>query len=246
MKQKTKKALYILGTLLLINVVLSFFVTTFNIWLVLLACLSVAIIMYARNFEKIKKGVHIMIAILSMIPVSIVIFLAVYGNINTVEFDEDAVIVLGAAIRGETVTPILAKRLDRAIEYHRKNPDAIIIVCGGHGGGRITESLAMSRYLVARGIPAEKIIQENRSRTTFQNLSFAKDILTEHFPEGFTSVIITNDFHIYRAMRFARELGIPSRRMGAATTWYTVPINFFRETFAVLRMWIMPSRAFSI
>ena len=243
-ERKIKKSLSIIGTLLLMNVVLSFFVTTFNIWLVLLAGVSVAIIVYAHYFEKVKKGVHIMIGVISIIPVSIMLFLAIYGNIDTAQFDEDAVIVLGAGIRGEAVTPILANRLDRAIEYHRKNPNAIIIVCGGQGRGRITEALAMTRYLAARGVSAEKIIQEDRSRTTFQNLSFAKNILTEHFPEGFTSVIITNDFHMYRAMRIARELGMPSRRMGAATTWYIIPINFFRETAAVLRMWILPSRAF--
>jgi len=168
-------------------------------------------------------------------------FLAIYGNISTAQYDEDVIIVLGAGLRGENVSRTLANRLDRAIEYHRQNPYSMIIVCGGLGDQTtITEALAMKRYLTYRGIPEEKIIKEDNSRNTFQNLYFANEILIEYFPEGFTSVIITNDFHTYRAVRFSRDIGMDSRHIGAPTPLYIIPLNFLRETVAVLRIWIMP------
>ena len=86
-------------------------------------------------------------------------------NISNVQYDEDAIIVLGAGIRGEQVTRILANRLNTAIEYHKKNPSAKIIVTGDQGQGRrefIPESLAMKRYLIAIGIPEEIIFEENK------------------------------------------------------------------------------------
>ena len=241
MQKVIRKSLYAIGILLLINIVFLIFVANFHIGFVFLAISAIAIIIYANYLDKTPKFLHIIIITICVILLSIMSFLAIYGNLNTVQYDEDVIIVLGAGLRGEDVTRTLANRLDRAIEYHRRNPYAIIIVCGGLGDQTtITEALAMKRYLIDRGVPEEKIIKEDNSRNTFQNLSFANDILIEHFPEGFTSVIITNDFHVYRAVRFSRDIGMDSRHMGARTPVYTVPLNFLRETAAVLRIWIIP------
>ena len=239
MKKTIKKSLYTIGILLLVNVVLLLFVANFHIGVALLAACSIVIIVYAYFLDKISKILHIIIAIVCAIVFNIMMFLGIYGNLNTVQFDEDVIIVLGAGLRGENVTSTLANRLDRVVQYHEKNPYAIIVVCGGLGDQTtITEALAMKRYLVYRGVPEEQIIMEDKSRNTFQNLYFANDILIENFPEGFTSVIVTNDFHIYRAVRFSRDIGMDSRHMGARTPLHTMPLNFLRETVAVLRIWI--------
>ena len=83
------------------------------------------------------------------------------GGTDNVTYQEDAIIVLGAAVRGEEISGALQKRLDVAIEYYQKNPDVVIVVTGGQGPQEdITEALAMERYLLANGIPKEKIIED--------------------------------------------------------------------------------------
>jgi uncharacterized SAM-binding protein YcdF (DUF218 family) len=242
MKQIIKKTLYVVGTLFLMNIVLLLFVSNFHEGFVFLAVVSVAIILYAYYLDRIAKFMHIVIILVCLVPFATMVFLFLYGNYSTVQYDENVVIVLGAGLRGEDVTRTLANRLDRAIEYYKKNSNVIIVVCGGLGEqADITEALAMKRYLIDRGVPKDNIIKEDNSHNTLQNLYFANNILTERFPEGFRSVIVTNDFHVYRAMRFARIAGIPyPRHMGARTPWYTLSVNYLRETVAVFRMWVVP------
>ena len=117
----------------------------------------------------------------------------------------------------------------------------VIIVCGGQGPQEdITEALAMERYLVKKGIPQSKIIKEEESTSTHENFPFARNVLAPHFPQGFSAVLITNDFHIYRASKFAGYAGIPANLLGAPTVWYTIPVSYLREMLAVVKIWVMP------
>ena len=136
---------------------------------------------------------------------SLTMYIWAYGQNNTATFNEDAVIVLGAAVWGENVSPVLRDRLHKVIEYHHANPNAIIVVAGGQGAGLITEAEAMRRFLVEHGVPNEQIIKEDRSTNTFENISFAKEILDELLGEDYRVVIITNDFHAFRAVSMARR-----------------------------------------
>ena len=84
---------------------------------------------------------------------------------------------------------------------------------------------------------------EEKSTSTVENLAFAKEILDEHFPEGFRAVVITSDFHIFRAVRTARFVGMDVGSMGAYTDWYTWPINYMREMLAIMNFRLFTSRA---
>lgn len=183
-----------------------------------------------------------MVSVLFLIPIIFTSFLAIYGSIDNATYDEDAVIVLGAGIDGEKVSGNLAKRLDMAAAYYEKNPKAVIIVCGGQGPQEdITEALAMERYLVGKGVPKDSILKEEKSTSTYENFSYGKTILEDHFTQEFSSVLITNDFHVFRAAKIAEDAGITSNRLGAQTKWYTVPANYLREMLAVLKMLIIPA-----
>lgn len=228
------------GLLSLLSVALLSLVSNHTIGFTLQAGISVCLILYAAFFNKISKRMHALLGTLCLVPAIFVIFLFVYGNVSNASYDEDVVIVLGAGIIGETVTIPLARRLDAAIDYWNRNPDAYIIVCGGLGNRAvITEAEAMARYLAARGVPRERILLEELSTSTYENLRFAKGILDEHFPDGFSAVVITNDFHIYRAVRTARQVGIDANRIGAYTSWYTWPVNYLREMLAVMNFWFL-------
>jgi len=236
-----KKFLLVIGVLLLINAIFLFLVTNFNLGTVLQGFVAGLIIIYALCFDRLVRSVHIIGVILCVIPLIFMTCLAIYGNCDNTQYNEDVVIVLGAGIRGEQVSITLARRLDEAVNYYHRNPRALIIVCGGQGFQEsIPEALAMERYLIAKGIPPAKIIKEEKSTSTYENFSFAREILNNYFPQGFSSVLITNDFHVYRATKLARYAGISAGHIGAYTEWYTIPVNYLREMLAVVKMWVMP------
>lgn len=231
--------LVLLGLLSLANLFIVLQVSNPTIGFALQGALSLAMIGYAAFFNKIPTKIHITAGILCIFPVVLVIFLFIYGNISNVNYTEDAVIVLGAGVRGERVTRPLARRLDAAFYYWQQNPDAYIVVTGGLGNrATITEAEAMARYLVERGVPREAILLEELSTSTYENLTFAKEILDEHFLGEFRVVVITNDFHLYRGVQTARRVGLDVTRLGAYTDWYSWPVNYLREMLAVINFWV--------
>jgi len=226
--------LFIIGTLLLINMAFLSRITNPGLGFSLQASLAITLIAYAILFHQIPKKCRKIIGILCLVPLIIALFLFTYGNRSTVDYNETVVIVLGAGINGETVSRALAHRLDAAIAYWQQNPNAYIIVCGGLGSrATITEAEAMKRYLIAHGLPETHILLEDQSTSTYENLKFAKELLEDHFPNGFQAAVITSDFHIYRAVRTARQLGLDVTHLGAYTDWYTWPANYLREILAI-------------
>ena len=118
-----------------------------------------------------------------------------------------AVIVLGCQVVGETPSPMLRGRLNAALEVLNKYPDTVCAVSGGQGSGEdISEAEAMRRYLLDNGIAGERIIKEDKSVSTRENIRFSAEQLAEM---GITDdvIIVTNDFHQYRADIYARENG---------------------------------------
>lgn len=148
--------------------------------------------------------------------------------------DADYVIVLGARVNGEKVTANLARRLKAAAEYLEKNPDTKVILSGGQGKGEdISEAEAMKRYLCQQGIEQSRMILEDQSRNTDENLEFSQKKIEN--PDA-KVVVVSNDFHIYRATRIAKRKGIKNvEGLGSPTVWYTAPNMYVREAFAVVK-----------
>ena len=231
-----RATLLFVGFLSLINVGFMYTVANPTAGFALQAILSVALIFYAIFLKNIPKKIHIALTILFIIPLAFSLFLGIYGNRNHVDYTEDVVIVLGAGVNGTMVSRPLAHRLNTTTDYWFENPDSMIIVTGGLGNRAIiTEAEAMANFLIWRGVPEDRILLEDLSTSTYENLVFAKEIAYEHFPEGFRAVLVTNDFHIYRAVRTAREVGIEVNSLGAYTDWYSWPVNYLREMMAVTR-----------
>lgn len=231
--------LIVAGVLLLANVAIVFSVSNPTIGFAIQGVLSLFLIAYGILFNKIPNKVHIAAGIACVFPIAMVLFLSIYGNVSNADYTEDVVIVLGAGVMGESVTRPLASRLDTALYYWQRNPDAYIIVTGGLGNrAAITEAEAMARYLQRRGVPRSRILLEEYSTSTYENLKFARAILDEHFAGEYSAVLVTNDFHIYRAVQTARRVGLYVNRRGAYTDWYTWPVNYLREMLAVVNMWV--------
>ena len=150
-----------------------------------------------------------------------------------------AVIVLGAGVNGSTPSLSMCNRLDAALAYLNANPAATVIVSGGQGPGEdITEAKAMADYLTAHGIDSARIVQEDRSRTTRENLENSFAILRARGGDPADGVgIVTSEYHLYRAKRMARSLGADPAGIAAETTLPSMRINYFiREAVAAAYM----------
>lgn len=150
-------------------------------------------------------------------------------NINTKKLNY--VVVLGAGLLGKKVTLLLASRINRGIEIYHKNPDSKLIMSGGQGPDEeIPESHAMAAYAEEHGVPKSDIIIEDRSKTTNQNLKFSHQLMK---PDS-TFCIVTNSYHVYRALVLAKRQGLQCIGYGAKTKWYFTLNAFIREFIAYL------------
>lgn len=118
----------------------------------------------------------------------------------------DALIVLGYVSKDGQIHPLLKERLDEAYKLFRQYGHQYIIVSGGAVGSRRSEAELMKKYLVEKGIPAKKVLKEDKSSNTVQNLMFSKQIMEQYQLETF--VIITNLFHIRRTKYIMHRLGM--------------------------------------
>ena len=236
-----KWAMLIISLLLIANALWLGITTNMHHGHFLQIAFAVVIAIYALLLHKIAKKWHIIAGLALAVPLSFMIFVGIYGNVRLVNFNEDVVIVLGAGLSGENVGTHLARRLDVAIDYLNENQQAVVVVTGGVGIGQsISEAEAMRRYLVQNGIADNRIIKEDASTRTLDNLAFAQEILVERFPDGFRAVLVSNDFHIFRVVSMARSLGLGYEAvgLGAATPLLTLPVNYIRELAAIIHFWI--------
>ena len=142
------------------------------------------------------------------------------------------VIVLGAGVKGETPSLILKNRIQAAAEYGKRHPRTTFILSGGQGQGEaISEAEAMRRGMVAAGIPEKRLLLEDNSTSTTENLRFSKALL----PQGENQVsIVTSDFHLYRARAEARKIGLGSDAIAAKTPVSGVLRYGMRERVAII------------
>ena len=218
-----------------------------NLGVMLTFVLGLGIFAWGIYYNKIKeitskgvmKGIKNAVIVLLAAEFLLVGFVALYGANDTVSYDEDAIVVLGAGVHGEKVTYPLKTRLDKAIEYHRKNPSALSVVSGGKGYQEtVTESYAMEKYLVENGVNPEVIIKEEKATSTEENMRFSKEILDGRFENDSNVLVITNSFHIYRGVSIAKKEGFENvTHMGSSVQWYNLIPCYIRESLAILKMW---------
>ena len=184
-----------------------------------------------------KTVFFIALAIVFMFSTS----LYLYGKSDNVTYDEDAVIVLGAGLRGSRPSSTLKGRLNAAYEYHKGNPDALIVVSGGKGYDEdITEAEAMETYLVNLGVPKDSIIKEEKSTSTYENFTFSKSILDGILPDGYSVTYVSNEYHIFRAGQIARDAGFESTsHIHSSTLWHSVLPGVLRECVGVAKYFVL-------
>ena len=241
MKKLGRIFFIVIGGVVLLDAVAVSFISNPNTGLFLTYALGLLLLLLGVFFDKFiaKTPKPLKAALLAAVGAgaAFVIFLFAFGSIESVSYTEDAVIVLGAGVRGQVPSETLAKRLDAAISYHQKNPSALIVVSGGQGNGEdITEALAMERYLIDAGVSAEKIIKEERATSTHENFLYSKELLDAALGEGYSVAFITNDFHVARSSLAAERCGLGGATHAHSTTslYFALP-NSLRECLAIAK-----------
>ncbi len=199
--------------------------------------------------ERVRRVLHILL--FALLAAGIVLFLVIEGILlasanGKMAGEPTVMVVLGAQVLPDGQPSVtLQGRLDTAYDHWQKNTEMTIVVSGGQGTDEpTTEAEAMANYLIDRGIPSEKILQEGRSRNTHQNLMYTLELLAqEGFDAGEDILVVSTDLHLARA-----EL-LWGRLAPADAVLSTLPAPilhdgariqmFLREPFALVKSFLL-------
>ena len=154
--------------------------------------------------------------------------------------EQDYLILLGCGLRKDgTPSPLLRGRIERGLAFAEKQRQEsrkglVFVTSGGQGADEAcSESAAMKRFLMARGIPEEQILEEDRSTSTLENMLFSKEKISETGSAEKIAFVTTN-YHVFRAGLCARRVKMRAQGIGAKTRWYFWPNASVREFVGLL------------
>lgn len=230
------KKLILPGVLVLLGLVLRFFFT--GVGYIAYAMFFAAALIAIMHFCKkawIKRTVCILTALglAYLIVVEVPIVGAASGDGDK---EYDYIIVLGAAVHGDTPSLSLVERMSAARDYMQAHPQTIAIVSGGQGSDEnVSEAAAMTAWLTDNGIDKSRIIAEDKATSTLENLEYSFNIIRQRGDDPNDScAVVTSEYHIYRAKLLAQSLDVSVGSVAARTTYVPIMINYFiREAFGV-------------
>ena len=209
----------------------------FTIWWILgLGFIALGLSIRFELFKKLPLWLNIGMAAIALFFVILIAFVLVkivsYSE-NKPEKDLDYIIVLGAQVRADGPSRVLRYRLEAAYDYLKNNPGTQCIVSGGQGSNEImSEAEAMKKYLTESGIDENRIIMEDKSADTNENIQFSRQLL----PEGASVGIVTSNFHLYRAVFLCKKNGLSNIfPIAAKSETFYAPNNYLREAFAYIK-----------
>lgn len=154
----------------------------------------------------------------------------------------DYIVVLGAGVHGTTPSLSLQERITAAYHYLSAHPDTIAVLSGGQGSGEeITEAACMYRELTKMGIDGSRLLMEEKSTSTIENLTFSAELLESQTGSRPTKIgIVSSEYHLFRATLFAKSLDLETVGIPARTTWFSLRLNYYlREIVAVWKYLVL-------
>ena len=203
------------------------------IWLVAGAALIAAGLLTRTPLPRwLRYGWRIAL-VCGMALLAALLSLVISGMNATAPPGMDYLTVLGASVYADGPSPSLTRRVNAVMDCLDQHPDAIIIASGGQGKDEpISEAQCIRDELVKRGVDPKRIVMEDKSTNTQENMAFSKALIGR---ADAAVGIVTNNYHIWRSMRLARRAGLTNAHGIAAE--YTGPtlIHFMvREAIAIL------------
>lgn len=141
--------------------------------------------------------------------------------------DIDCIIILGAGINGDEPSPMLKDRLDAGIALYKEGRASKIIMSGDHSNDYHDEVNIMKNYAIQEGVPSSDIFMDHAGLSTYDSIYRAKEIF-----EAKRVIIVTQKYHLYRALHIASELGLDAYGVSAAQIKY--PNDAYREIREIL------------
>ena len=167
--------------------------------------------------KKISKYVLIIIIITVVIGIAINLYVKLSTKKQIIKENEyeklsdiDCIIILGAGIWGDKPSPMLEDRLLEGIKLYQNNVSNKIIMSGDHGRKEYNEVKIMKEYAIEKGIPSENIFMDHAGFSTYDSIYRAKDIF-----QAKKVIIVTQKYHLYRALYIANKLGLEAYGVGA-------------------------------
>ena len=172
--------------------------------------------------KKLLKCVIIVIIIVAIVVLGINLYVKLSTSKQIIKEndyselpDVDCIIILGAGIWGDKPSPMLEDRLLKGIELFQNNVSGKIIMSGDHGREEYDEVNIMKKYAVEKGIPSENIFMDHAGFSTYDSIYRAK-----HIFEAKKVVIVTQKYHLYRALYIANQLGLKAYGVNADSRQY--------------------------
>ena len=187
-----------------------------------------------RIFVRVCSCFLLLILILTVVET----VLMISATAKTPDGDE-TIIVLGSKVNPTGPSLMTARRLDAAYDYMTAHPDSVCILSGGKGTDEVwSEAEGMADYLIKRGIDEDRLYLEPKSTNTRENLKYSMEIIkANNFNEKV--ILISNEFHLYRAGLIARSAGIDYATIPARSVLVLLPTYYIRELYAILQQWIL-------
>lgn len=182
----------------------------------------------------------------------------------------DYIIIHGAGLDGPRPTPLLAGRIDKALElWNKQHQHGKFVVSGGQGADEVvSEAQAMRDYLLEKDVPLDAILMEDKSTTTWENLKYSIGIInndrtasanttsvnassssgssaTSTTATECTTAVVTSDFHVFRCAEYAHNLGLKADGIGSHTKGWYWPTAFIREFIAITKAHLWPYLVFA-
>lgn len=165
------------------------------------------------------------------------------GNSTSLD-DVDCIVILGAGIWGDKPSPMLQDRLEEGIHLYKEGVAPKIIMSGDHSREEYDEVNIMKQYAVDRGVLSEDIFMDHAGFSTYESMYRAKEIF-----DAKNIVIVTQEYHLYRALYIANQFDINAYGVNADPRKYAGQLyREFREILArnkdVLNCIIKPEPTF--
>ena len=170
--------------------------------------------------------------------------IVMYGAHDHVQGDPQIMVILGCQVKPWGPSILLQDRLDKALEYLEEHPDMTVVVSGGQGPDEpMSEARAMADYLIEQGVPEERILLEDQSHNTNQNLRLTAQLLTElGYDTTDEMIVVSNGFHLTRVrMLWGRVWGGHYNLSTLAAPSSHVPSRlkmYLREPLALVKSFV--------
>ncbi|MGN1315457.1 MAG: vancomycin high temperature exclusion protein [Acutalibacteraceae bacterium] len=190
--------------------------------------------------KKIKRLVGVLLLlclIFAQIPILINAFMYEFSSRYILTVEEaseenfDCVLVLGAGVWGESPSPMLEERLNRGIEVYKTGCADRLLMSGDHGRTEYDEVNVMKDFAIDKGAVAEEVFMDHAGFSTYESMYRAKEVFQVE-----KVVIVTQKYHLFRAIYNARKLGLDAYGVAADGQYnYSLPVRTYnnaRESLA--------------